>query len=659
MRTVGFAMKITAIALAIFTVGIAANVRAQDGVSTASAARTKYLGNIGEFPSSREIAVEDFVNYHRHELPRPKAGQAVAMDVRWDNDTIRDGRSATLQVGFSTALTHDRQQLRPLNLSLVIDKSGSMSEFNKLERVKQALLVLVSQLRESDTLSIVTFDTTARVALPAHRLGSREEASAIIRSLRPGSSTNLEAGLMLGYKEAEKAFDRESTNRVILLTDGIANQGITSPQEIENESRAFNEKGIDLSTIGVGEDLNKDLLRDLAKSGRGLYHFIADNEDVQKVFAAEMQSLVSPVAQNPELEIVYSPRLHLDQVYGFEPRLGNNSVHIHLNTMNSGMTEVVLLRFKPILGQDAGATLPVKVHLTYQDFDLHENVTLAQTTDLKIAEEGRSTDLEDSAVAKNATIADLAQSIKDMAVAYEAHDIRRADSLVTESVARTTHRYPNLEDPDIKRTYEMALKYRNLLDTQVASEDLRDGARPGSDDMRHIMRTGINMVPNGDFSQGNSAFASDREYIAPNTNCLWEGRYTVAPAFNSPQLHVTAPSQPFSAPDGGQVLYMNTGGREQFVVWSTRVHCRPHTKYRISFQEIGLSGGPEWVNSYEIRLDKDRSEPQLGGDGHYVKISYDWESGPSTSATLSIVRLPKTHDGGVIGIANIQMRPTP
>ena len=654
-------MKLHAIALAILTVGIAANATAQDGVSTASAARTRYLGNLGEFPSSREIAVEDFVNYPRHELPRPKAGQAVAMDVRWDNDTIRDGRPSTLQIGFSTELAHDREHLRPLNLSIVIDKSGSMADFNKLDRVKQALLVLVSKLRDSDTLSLITFDATARVAFSAHRLGDRTEVNEIIRSLRPGSSTNLEAGLILGYKEAEKAYDRESTNRVILLTDGIANQGIINPGEIERESQSFNERGIDLSTIGVGQDLNKDLLRDLAKSGRGLYHFIADDEDVQKVFASELQSLLSPVAKNPELEVTFGSGLHLEQVYGFAPKTTRNSVRIHLDTMNSGMTEVVILRFKPLLGEDTGSSFPVKVRLTYQDFDRGQAVSLDERTTLKTGEGSRATDLEDRSVAKNYTIADLAQSIKDMAVAYEAKDIRHAETLVANSVARTMHRYPNLEDADIKRTFVMAVKYRDLLRNQISPEDRAHGEDVGSAADRPIVMTHLrsyNLVPNGDFSLGNSGFASDREYIQPSQNCLWGGRYTVAAAFNSPnQLHVTAPLQPFSAPGGGQVLYMNSGGSDQFVVWSTRVHCNPHSKYRISFHEIGLSGGREWVNSYEIRVDKDRSEPQLGGDGSYVKISYDWDSGTSTTATLSIVRLPKAHDGGVIGIANIEMHP--
>ena len=655
-------MKIHAFALAIIAVGTATTAFAQDGVSTASAARTKYLGNRGEFPSSREIAVEDFVNYPRHELPLPKAGQAVAMDVRWGNDTIRDGRPSTLQIGFSTELAHDREHLRPLNLAIVIDKSGSMADFNKLERVKQALLVLVSKLRDTDTLSLVTFDANARVVFPAQRLANRSEVTEIIRSLRPGSSTNLEAGLMLGYKEAEKVFDRESTNRVILLTDGIANQGVISPMQIERESQSFNEQGIDLSTIGVGEDLNKDLLRDLAKSGRGLFHFIADDEDVQKVFASELQSLISPVAKNPELEVTFGSGLRLEHVYGFEPRIGKNSVRIHLDTMNSGMTEVVILRFEPLLGEDSGASFPVKVHLTYQDIDRGEPVSLDERTALRIGEGGRATDLEDDSVAKNCTIADLAQSIKDMAVAYEAKDIRHAEALVANSVTRTMRRYPNLEDADIKRTFDMAVKYRDLLQTQISPEDRAQGEDIGSSSdvpIRMTQLKSLNLVPNGDFTQGNSGFSSDREYISPTQNCLWGGRYTVASAFNFPaQLHVSAAAQPFSAPGGGQVLFMNTGGSEQFVVWSTRVHCKPHTKYRISFQEIGLSGGREWINSYEIRLDKDRSEPQLGGDGSYVKISYDWDSDISTSATLSIVRLPKAHDGGVIGIANIEMHPS-
>src|SRR5262249_47542839 len=159
-----------------------------------------------------------------------------------------------------------------------------MAQADKLVRVKSALLTLVNQLRATDVISIVVFDSSASVLLPAQPLTDKQAIKEAIRGIEPGSATNLEAGLMLGYKEALKHFQKNSTNRVILLTDGIANQGVTAPEKISSESLIYNDEGIDLSTIGVGEDLNKDLLRDLAKSGRGLFHFVADSEDIQKVF---------------------------------------------------------------------------------------------------------------------------------------------------------------------------------------------------------------------------------------------------------------------------------------------------------------------------------------------------------------------------------------
>jgi len=283
---------------------VAAN--AQEGVSSGAATRTRYLSENGVFPTSREVAVEEFVNYYRHQIAFPTSNEAVAMDVRWGNDTASDGRGAVLQVGFSTAHEHDRSHLKPVNLSIVVDKSGSMADYNKLTRVKQALITLVSQLRSTDYLSIVIFDDQAEVLLPSTDLSDKEEVNHLIHGIQPGGSTNLNGGLMLGYKEAMKHFREGATNRVILLTDGIANRGVTDPAEIEASSHYYNDEGVDLSTIGVGMDLNKDLLRELAKSGRGLYHFVADDEDVNKVFVKELQSLVSPVAAEPNLTIEFA-----------------------------------------------------------------------------------------------------------------------------------------------------------------------------------------------------------------------------------------------------------------------------------------------------------------------------------------------------------------
>jgi Ca-activated chloride channel family protein len=437
---------------------------AQEGASSAAASRTRYLAETGLIPSSREVAVEEIVNYHRHQIGRPKAGEAVALDVRWGNNQAQAGSEAVLQVGFSTALANDRQQLRPINLALVIDKSGSMADADKLVKVKEALLTLVSQLRETDTLSIIVFDSEAQVLMPAQTLSDKESVKRLIRGLQPGSSTNMHAGLMLGYKEALKNYDRNATNRVILLTDGIANQGVTDPQRIEQDSLSFNDRGVDLSTIGVGLDLNKDLLRELAKSGRGLFHFVADVQDINKVFVRELQSLVSPVASEPNVEIQYDTAdLELVQLYGYEPKIRDGRVTLKLDNMNSGLTEVVLLRFRLARRLPENSRLPVMVRLTYHDLEQGQQVVKTGQDVLKVRDGAAPDMLRDDEVGKNYTIAQLAQAIHDMAAASESQHYREAEKILTAAIAKTYQRYPNLEDEDIKRTLMIAQKYQEVL----------------------------------------------------------------------------------------------------------------------------------------------------------------------------------------------------
>jgi Ca-activated chloride channel family protein len=437
---------------------------AQEGASSAAASRTRYLAETGLIPSSREIAVEEFVNYHRHQIGRPKVGVAVNLDVRWGNDQVSAvDREAVLQVGFSTALANDRQQLRPINMSLVIDKSGSMADADKLSRVKEALLNLVDQLRETDVLSIVVFDSEAQVLMPARALGDRESVKRLIRRIQPGSSTNIHAGLMLGYQEALKNFQSEATNRVVLLTDGIANQGVTDPAKIAQDSLSFNDRGIDLSTIGVGLDLNKDLLRQLAKSGRGLFHFVADAQDIKKVFIKEVQSLVSPVASEPNVEIEYDAGLELAQLYGYEPQLRRNTVMLKLDNMNNGLTEVVLLRFKLARKSFDNSRLPVKVRFTYYDLEQKKQVVESQTSFITVKGGPPVNMLKDDEVGKNYTIAQLAQAIRDMAAAYEAQRFQEAERLLNAAIAKTYLRYPNLEDEDITRTLLIAQKYQEVI----------------------------------------------------------------------------------------------------------------------------------------------------------------------------------------------------
>ena len=437
----------------------------------ASAARnpnlsSRYYGEPASpaFIPPDDVAVDEFINYHKHRLPLPKAGQAVAMDVRWGNNEISEVQpEAVLQIGFTTSEVNDRTDLRPVNLALVIDKSGSMAAADKMSRVKQSLKTMFGQLRSDDIVSIITFDTDADVLLPATQVGDGRQLERAVDSIYPGGSTNLNAGLMLGYREAMKHYKNSRTNRVILLTDGIANVGTIEPTRIAHNSLAYNDEGIDLSTIGVGGELDTDLLRTLAKSGRGLYHFVADNQDVEKVFVKEIQSLLSPVARQVELKIDYDPALEVEKIYGYAPREQKNRVSISLDDMNNGLTQIVLMKFKlrdDFVGRQPTQT--VKVRLSYFDFRKGRTVEDAQEIDLqKVRRAGKL--LADVEVKKNYTIALLSQSLADMTTAAKRGDYSRAESFLNASLATAYNNYPAMEDKDINYILNIVADYQNNL----------------------------------------------------------------------------------------------------------------------------------------------------------------------------------------------------
>lgn len=452
------------LSLLLLVLSLNAVATAQEGVSSASASRARYLAETGLLPPSSEVAVEEFVNYYRHRLATPRAGETVAMDTRWGNDSISMSQpEAVLQVGFTTTAVNDRQDLRPLNLVLVIDRSGSMAAADKMSRVKQSLLRMISQLRETDVISIVIFDDEAEVLLPAQRIGNGAAVKQAIQQIEPRGSTNIHSGLMLGYREARKNLKPDATNRVILLTDGIANTGVTDPQQIVKDSLAFNDDGIDLSTIGVGLDLDRDLLRQLAKGGRGLFHFVADSQDIEKVFVKEVQSLISPVARRVQLEINYDPELELDHLYGYEPQYSNNRINLKFDDMNQGLTEVVMMRFKLRGERTTKQRLPVRARLSYYDLEQKREVVKEQEVFVTVSNNASVEMLRDQEVRKNFTVATLAQAIYDMAVAWENKNYQKAEMIASAALARAFERYPNLEDKDILYTLNILQQYQESI----------------------------------------------------------------------------------------------------------------------------------------------------------------------------------------------------
>lgn len=191
----------------------------------------------------------------------PAQSTTLVLHAMAEHPLVKTGSGDDLHVLLKTTAIRDTSHTDrlPLNLAVVIDKSGSMEAAGKLEYVKDAFDKLVDNLDAEDRLTIVAYDSDVRVLRGADAaVLDKAEAKKLVRQLHPGSGTNLSGGMPQGYAEALKMKRDGYVNRVLLLSDGLANEGITSPVELKRIiSNKFEKDGIALSTFGVGPSSTK------------------------------------------------------------------------------------------------------------------------------------------------------------------------------------------------------------------------------------------------------------------------------------------------------------------------------------------------------------------------------------------------------------------
>ncbi|MBX7221630.1 MAG: VWA domain-containing protein [Blastocatellia bacterium] len=222
----------------------------------------------------------------------------------WSHALIPAGQQSLtdLVIHFKTDTESAQSVRRPLNLSVVIDRSGSMAG-NSLKYAIKAAQNLVDRLTETDLFSVVIYDDDVDTILPPQPVTDKAAIKALIAKIRAGGCTNLSGGWLKGCDYVATHATEERVNRVLLLTDGQANSGIRDPKVLTQTAQEKAEQGISTTTLGFGSGFNEDLLIGMAKGGRGNFYFVQSPDDAVEVFGIELEGLVSVSAQNLEVTI--------------------------------------------------------------------------------------------------------------------------------------------------------------------------------------------------------------------------------------------------------------------------------------------------------------------------------------------------------------------
>jgi Ca-activated chloride channel family protein len=276
-------------------------------VDTASYALARRYLREGRAPERAQIRTEEFVNAFTPDLA-PPTEETFGLSVELAPTPFGEDKNHWLVRVGVRGKEVAKGERQPLNLTFVVDTSGSMREQNRLELVKHAMRLLVSQLDARDTIAIVAYANDARQILAPTSAAHRDLIESAIHPLSPNGSTNAEAGLRMGYALAETNLVPGAHSRVVFLSDGVANVGQTDQDRINGDVKRFRDAGIFLNTIGVGMNNHNDtFLEQLANKGDGICDYVDDGAAAEKAIVERFTGAFVPIASDVKLQVEFDP----------------------------------------------------------------------------------------------------------------------------------------------------------------------------------------------------------------------------------------------------------------------------------------------------------------------------------------------------------------
>jgi Ca-activated chloride channel family protein len=320
------------------------------------------------------------------DLSRFQVDQTLKLEARLGRASVAKGSDGSTFLFASVTGAEGTSSAPPLNLAIVIDKSGSM----KGERIARAIdagVGVVERMRDGDTITVVDFDTASEIVVAPTRLtsSSRPSVEAAIRGIRLGGDTCISCGIETAAAQLRAApLFGDHVTRMIVLSDGATNHGVTDLPGLRSIAGRMRDRGCSITTIGVDVDFDEKVMAALAQESNGRHYFVASAAGLPAIFSQEFDSLVASVAQDADLAIDLAPGVEVEQVFDRtfrrENAAGGDRIVIPFGVFSAKQQKTALVKLRVPTDHD-GTTPVARMSLTYRDLvarsDRHEDGSVA------------------------------------------------------------------------------------------------------------------------------------------------------------------------------------------------------------------------------------------------------------------------------------------
>jgi Ca-activated chloride channel family protein len=418
-----------------------------------------------------------------HASARP----SVELDVRLGNPVLLADHKSTvyLKVGLHGQEVSANARRPPVSICLAIDRSGSMAG-EKLVRARDGAIAALRRLSPEDTVSVVAYDDTVDVLVPASAASQRREIESGILALEPGGSTALYAGVVKCAQQVRTRFAPERVNRIILLSDGQANIGPSSPAALGALGAQLMAEGISVSTVGLGLDYNEDLMTELALRSDGRHTFVEHAGDLTAFLDGELTSVTSIVASEVDVRIHCRPGVRPVRVLGRPATIVGSNAHAAFGKIYGGREHFLVVELE-VPAEAAGGERPLaEVELDYRDLvnGRAETQSFAAMARVSKTQKDVDTHLDNSVMGVvEIAMADLASeralALRDQGQVEEARNVLNENALRLQQKAQQYRddrllKFEKRQSDDAKNLRDTSQwnKYRKVMKHTVSDDPL-------------------------------------------------------------------------------------------------------------------------------------------------------------------------------------------